>query len=85
MKAIKGILLACFLALCLAGCGREFSKQSWTEENSTDQLYSDTQSDAEIFLFQINGRVYTVDGVYPVDRLLTKRWRTAAFTGSRQM
>ena len=79
MKAITGILLAGFLALFLAGCGRESSKQSWTEDNSTDQLYSETQADTEIFLFQINGRVYTVDGVYPVDRFIDEEMEDGGF------
>ena len=79
MKAITGILLAGFLALFLAGCGRESSKQSWTEDNSTDQLYSETQADTEFFLFQINGRVYTVDGVYPVDRFIDEEMEDGGF------
>lgn len=79
MKMIIRILLVCLLAFCLAGCGRESSKQSWTEENTTDQMYSETLSDAEIFLFQINGQIFTVENVYPIDRFINEKMEDGGF------
>lgn len=73
------ILLACLFAFCLAGCGRKSSKQSWTEENSTDQMFSETLPDAEIFLFQINGQVFTVENVYPVNRFIDEKIEDGGF------
>lgn len=80
-KAAAILLISC-LAVCSAGCGKsdtKGSKSSVKEEVSTDQLYSDRQSDASIPVFQINGQVFTVENIYPVNAFIDEGLKDGGF------
>ncbi|MDO5134174.1 MAG: hypothetical protein Q4D81_14515 [Eubacteriales bacterium] len=75
---LAGCLAAC-LAVCSAGCGRARPKQSGMETDATDQMYSKEQKDVQIDVFRMNGQVYTVENVYPVDCYLGEEEKDGGF------
>ena len=79
MRTIRRILLTACLVLSLAACGRPAPKQSGMETDATDQMYSEKKTDVEVDVFQINGRLFTVEGVYPVDRYIGEETKDGGF------
>lgn len=71
-KKIKSTILTAtvvLLALSLAGCGKKQDPEEIiTDENATDQMWSELVTDAEIYIFGFGSDVYTFDEMlYPVE------------------
>ena len=64
-KMMTGILGAVLIVSQLAGCGKK--PVPVNDETTSDMMYSDHVSDAEIKVYVLDGRAYTLDYGYEID------------------
>ena len=69
-KLIYLSMIAVLFAAVFAGCGRKTVSKPGNQESQTDEMFNERVSDAELFVFVIDDRAYTVDQIYEVKAYL---------------